>query len=111
MSVSGEFQRYLATALEVLSQPLDTDNLGSDLTRLRAELESAQLTPDTPLIECATRAIRALDLFWSKKTDCANFAALLPALRASGDDLVAISQIVVGQTGPSADRNSTTQES
>ena len=109
--MSGEFQRYLATTLEVLSQPLDTDNLGPDLTRLRAELESARLTPDTSLTECAARAIRALDLFWSRKTDCENSAAPLPALRTSGEDLRAISQIVVGQTGPSADRNSTTQES
>ena len=111
MSVTGEFQRYLATALAVLPQRGDADGLDPGLARLRAELESAQVEPDTPLAECAGRALRALDFFWGDEAICANSSALLPALRTSAEDLRAISQIIVGQTDPSADRNSPTRES
>ncbi|HIF96144.1 MAG TPA: hypothetical protein EYQ54_03815 [Myxococcales bacterium] len=111
MSATGEFQRYLATALAVLPQRGDAGGLDPGLTRLRAELESAQVEPEASLAECAERAIRALEFFWSDEAICANSAALLPDLRASAEDLRSISQIIVGQTGPAADRNSPTQES
>ena len=110
MSVSGEFQRYLAATLEVLEErgPASSGSADLDFAGLYAGLESARLNPDTPLTESARRALLALEEFANPAENCTDSAGLLPALQKSVQDLRAISRIVLGQSAPLADRNTTT---
>ncbi|HIL01044.1 MAG TPA: hypothetical protein EYG06_03070 [Myxococcales bacterium] len=111
MSVSGEFQRYLTATLELLEGsgqggPGAVDPI---FAGLRDALESARLNPDTPLAESARRALLALEGFANQTESCTDAAGLLPAVEESAESLRAITQIVLGQSGPLTDRNTSTQ--
>ena len=111
MSVSGEFQRYLTATLDLLEGngqggPGATDPIFSGLYDA---LESARLDPDTPLAESARRALLALEAFANQRESCTDAAGLLPAVEESAESLRAITRIVLGQSGPLTDRNTSTQ--
>lgn len=111
MSVSGEFQRYLTATLELLegSGQGGPGAVEPIFAGLRDALESARLNPDTPLAESARRALLALEGFANQTESCTDAAGLLPAVEESAESLRAITRIVLGQSGPLTDRNTSTQ--
>ena len=109
MSVSGEFQRYLASTLEGLKEAervLEGDEVAS-ISALRSGLESARMDEETPLADRATRVLDALeDHFFgpSQGIACASLAGRLPEIRTSAEDLDRIGRIILGRPARSADK-------
>ena len=103
MSVSGEFQRYLAAAIETLEADAAANVPG--VAALRDELEAARSQPETPLAERAKQSLAALaghGLLASPEEGAADAADALPEIRESAAALASISRIVLGRDAPPA---------
>ena len=109
MSVTGEFQRYLASTLEHLGkEPGSADRPPSSAAaRLKIQLDDAVLEAETPLSDCARRVLQALEdcgLAGNSGENPPPAEDFSPALRDAAENLIALSRIVLGRNPPPADR-------
>lgn len=105
MSVSGEFQRYLAAAIEALGGGNPGKASDPGFAALLTELEAAGADPETPLAERARQSLEALGshgLLPGQKESPGHATDPLPAIRESAADLASISRIVLGRDAPPA---------
>jgi len=109
MSVSGEFQRYLASTLESVEEAERTleGEEAASISALRTGLESARMGEETPLADRATLVLDALEhhLFGPGQGETyAPLAGRLPEVLTSAEDLDRIGRIILGRPARSADK-------
>lgn len=115
MSVSGEFQRYLASTLENVEKAEGTreGEALALLSALRGGLESARNDEEASVADRAARVLDILELHLfdgCPMESCSSLASVLPTIRASAEDLDKISRIILGRSARGADKGTTSQE-
>jgi len=115
MSVSGEFQRYLAFTLEKVEEAeraCEGEALAL-ISALRGGLESAKIDEESSVADRAARVLDTLELHLfddCPMESCSSLADVLPVIRASAEDLDKIGRIILGRSARDADNGTTSQE-